>query len=78
MPPRVSIPLDEDVVEKLRELAKERGRQIDALAHEALRSALGIPTPPFRVEAKALGLRPGFSLECIAQLLDEVEGPERR
>jgi hypothetical protein len=30
------------------------------------------------VRARNMGLRPGLSLECIAGLLDQVEGPLHR
>lgn len=76
MVPKITITLDDDVAQKLAELSKERQvGSIEVLANGVLSRALGIP---FRVQAKALGLRPGFDLTCIATLLDEVEGPLRR
>jgi hypothetical protein len=36
-----------------------------------------VPERPFTVKARDLGLRPGFSYDNIAELLEQIEGPAR-
>ena len=33
---------------------------------------------PFRVRARAMGLRPGINIDKVSALLDELEGPEHK
>jgi hypothetical protein len=59
--------------------AQSSGQPLEAVLDETLRRGLGeASVPPFRVTPKEMGMRPGLDLECVAELLDEVEGPMRR
>ena len=76
--------LDEDVARKLQGEARRSGRSFKETVNSALRRALNetrqaSSDAPYRVEARDLGrLRPGLSLDNVADLLEEVEGPLHR
>jgi len=83
MPRTTTLMLDDDLAEKLETEAQHRGEPLEAVINATIRRGLGQnPEPtasqPYSVDAKAMGMRPGLSLECVEQLLDEVEGPLRR
>lgn len=81
---RTTLTLDEDVAAKLKAEARRTGRSFKDTVNEALRRALlQAPRPPaqgpFRVVTRDLGgLRPGLSLDSVADLLEQVEGPLHR
>jgi hypothetical protein len=78
---RTTLTLDEDVAAELRAEARKTDRSFRDTVNDALRRGLAAPSPaagrpPFRVVARDLGtLRPGFSLDNIAEVLDQIEGP---
>jgi hypothetical protein len=81
---RTTITLDDDVAAKLTAEARRTGKSFKTVLNEHLRVALsagrrrGHPAP-FRVAARDLGaLRPGLSLDNVAELLDIAEGPDTR
>jgi hypothetical protein len=81
---RTTLTLDEDVARKLQAEARRSGRSFKETVNSALRRALNEARQassegPFLVEARDLGrLRPGLSLDNVADLLEEVEGPLHR
>jgi hypothetical protein len=81
---RTTLTLDDDVAAKLRAESRRTGRSFRDVVNEALRHGLatrrsGASSRRFRVETRDLGaLRPGLSLDSIANLLEEVEGPLHR
>jgi predicted transcriptional regulator len=81
---RTTITLDDDVAAKLQSLARRSGRAFREVVNEVLRRGLVRPPAsvgrePFRVAARDLGaLRPGLSLDNIAELIEQVEGPLAR
>lgn len=81
---RTTVTLEDDVAAKLRAEARRTGKPFTTVLNECLRAALsagrGRPRPvPFRIEPRDLGaLRPGLSLDNVAELLDLAEGPESR
>lgn len=81
---RTTVTLDEDVAAKLRAEARRTGKPFKTVLNECLRVAFaagrGRPrSVSFRIEPRDLGvLRPGLSLDNIAELLDLVEGSESR
>jgi plasmid stability protein len=81
---RTTLTLDHDVAAKLKAEARRSGRSFKETVNAVLRRAL-TPAPQvssdrrFRVRARDLGrLRPGLSLDNVAELLEEAEGPLRR
>ena len=81
---RTTLTLDEDVAAKLQSESRRSGRSFREVVNETLRRGLARPqaTPAgvtFRVATRDLGeLQPGLSLDNVAELLDQVEGPVRR
>jgi hypothetical protein len=78
---RTTLTLDEDVAAKLKAEARRAGRPFREIVNDTLRRGLAsrrttAPRQPFKVKARDLGdLRPGLSLDNIAELLEQVEGP---
>lgn len=80
---RTTLTLDEDVATKLRARARRTGQSFKAVVNETLRAGLNArralaPQGPFRVQARDLGLRPAYSYDNVAELLEQLEGPSRR
>jgi hypothetical protein len=81
---RTTVTLDDDVAAKLRAEARRTGKPFKSILNEYLRVALSAGRgrgrlAPFQIEPRDLGeLRPGLSLDNIAELIDLVEGPESR
>jgi hypothetical protein len=82
---RTTLTLDDDVAAKLKAETRKSGRSFKATVNEVLRRGLVTTRPgdrprePFRVATRDLGaLRPGLSLDNVADLLDQTEGPRHR
>jgi len=80
---RTTLTLDEDVADKLKREASRSGSSFRETVNQTLRTGLALrrrveEQPPFRIEARELGIRPGLDLNNIEELLDQVEGPLRR
>jgi hypothetical protein len=81
---RTTVTLDDDVAAKLRSEARRTGKPFKTILNEYLRVALASGRErgravAFRIQARDLGaLRPGLSLDNVAELLDLVEGPGAR
>ena len=78
---RTTLTLDEDIAAKLKAQARRSGQSFRDVVNDALRRGLST-TParaarkPFRVVARDLGrLRAGISLDSVADLIEQVEGP---
>jgi hypothetical protein len=78
---RTTITLDEDVAAKLRAESRRSGRPFRDVVNETLRRGLESarrgtkPRHVFKVMARDLGnLRPGLSLDNVADLIEQVEG----
>ena len=81
---RTTLTLDEDVAAKLTSLARRTGRAFREVVNDTLRRGLARPPAsatrePFTVAARDMGrLRPGLTLDNIADLIERVEGPLHR
>jgi hypothetical protein len=78
---RTTLTLDEDVARKLKAESRRLDRSFRDVVNEILRRGLANPRaktsarPRFKVQARDLGnLRPGVSLDNIAELIELVEG----
>lgn len=82
MSQRTTLTLEDDVVSRLRESARQTGRPFKAVVNDAIRAGLDSSTDrkrgPFRIRSRPMGLRAGIELDDIAGLLDRIEGPEHR
>ncbi len=81
---RTTLTLDDDVAVKLKAESRRAGRSFRDVVNETLRRGLAnrrvtAARPAFKVTARDLGdLRPGLSLDNVAELLDQVEGSLHR
>lgn len=81
---RTTITLDDDVAARLKSLARRSGLAFRQVVNDTLRRGLARTSPssaraPFTVSARDLGrLRPGISLDNVAELIEQVEGPVHR
>lgn len=80
---RTTLTLDDDVRARLEQESRRTGRPLKEVVNESLRLGLNAsqtikPKRKFVVRARNMGLRPGLSLECIASLIEQVEGPLHR
>jgi hypothetical protein len=75
--------IDDDIARLIQEEVRRTGGSFKGTVNSLLRQGLTAspeqqPTKPFVVTPKAMGLRPGLSFDCIAELLEEAEGPYHR
>ena len=80
---RTTINLDEDVLQKSRELAARLNRPFRTIINEALRRGLPeVEKPtrqrPYKTKARPLGVRPGINLDNIHELIAQAEGEDHR
>jgi hypothetical protein len=81
---RTTLTLDDDVAAKLKAESRRAGRPFRQIVNETLRRGLtsrriAVPRQAFKVTTRDLGyLKPGLSLDNIAELIEHVEGPLHR
>jgi len=80
---RTTLTLDDDVAAKLKAESRRTGRPFRDIVNETLRQGLvtrqtASAQQPFKVVARDLGLRQGLSLDNVAELIEQVEGPLHR
>ena len=80
---RTTLTLDDDVAAKVRHEMSRTGATMKQIVNFTLRRGFEAPSEeersvPFKVEARPMGLRPGFDLDDISGLLDVLDGPARR
>lgn len=80
---RTTLSLDEDVLEKARAVAGKLRVPFKTVVNEALRAGLDeVEKPatqrPYRTVPHAMGLREGYDLDNIQELLAQVEGEDYR
>ena len=80
---RTTLTLDEDNVAKLRDEMSRTGKSFKEAVNDCLRRGFEVPSEdelsaPFRVEARAMGVRPGLDLDDVSGLLDILDGPGQR
>lgn len=76
---RTTLTLDPDVADRLRALARERRLPFKQVVNAVLRRGLGDgpgTREPFRIEARALRLRPGIDLDQALELAARLEDEE--
>ena len=80
---RTTLTLDDDVAAKLKAETRRSGRSFRDTVNDILRRGLttrhSAPRSPFKVVTRDLGqLRPGLSLDSVADLIEQAEGPQHR
>ena len=76
---RTTITLDDDVAAKLKAEMRKSGKSFKETVNETLRMGLLKPPVPrkkrFKVRAKDMGLKPGYSYDKPWELIEKIEGP---
>jgi hypothetical protein len=78
---RTTLTLDDDVAAKLKAKSRRTGRPFREIVNETLRCGLArrrsaAQRLPFKVAARDLGdLKPGLTLDNVAELVERLEGP---
>jgi len=76
---RTTITLDDDVAAKLKAAMRKSGKSFKETVNETLRTGLLRPevqrSKPFKIRAKNLGLKPGYSYDKPWEIIEEIEGP---
>jgi hypothetical protein len=81
---RTTLTLDDDVAAKLKAESRRAGRPFREIVNETLRRGLvsrraDAKRQAFRITARDLGdLKPGLSLDNVAELIEQVEGSLHR
>lgn len=80
---RTTLSIDDDVLERARALATRLGRPFKAVVNEALRTGLDRVELPARqrlyeTEGHDMGLRAGYTLDNVQELLAQLDGEEVR
>ena len=75
---RITVTLDADVRQRLREAMRRQGKGFKETLNDALRRGLGPPGPesegqPFAVESRPLRLRTGLDPARMRELDDDLE-----
>jgi hypothetical protein len=78
---RTTITLEDDVRAKLEAEMRKSGRSFKETVNETLRLGLlsrqkTVPSKPFKIRPKAMGLKPGYSYDKVWELIEQVEGPD--
>lgn len=76
---RTTVTLEDDVAQRLKDLAHERGISFKRAINDAVRRGLeggGGEPRPFVVKARKMGLKPGIDLSKANQLAAELEDAE--
>lgn len=72
-----TIPLDDDVTERLEAAAAQAQKSPVEVANEMMRRELPPPTP-FRIDGPFVRSKPGIRMQNVEDVLDEAEGPMRK
>jgi hypothetical protein len=81
---RTTLTLDDDVAAKLKAETRRTGQPFRDVVNETLRHGLAarrasVARQAFKVSARDLGnLRPGLSLDNVAELVEQLEGSLHR
>ena len=72
--------MDEDVRAKLEAEMRKSGKSFKEPVNETLRYGLLSrqkvkASKPFKVQARDMGLKPGYNLDKTWELIEEIEGP---
>ena len=76
---RTTLTLDDDVLEWARLIATRTRKPFKTVVNEALRMGLtglekGVRQRPYVTTSRAMGLRPGYDLDNIQELIAQIEG----
>ena len=72
--------MDEDVRAKLEAEMRKSGKSFKETVNTVLRLGLeprkkSAKSKPFKIQARDMGLKPGYKLDKTWELIEEIEGP---
>jgi hypothetical protein len=81
VPARTTLTLDDDVRAKLDAEMRKSGKSFKETVNETLRVGLLSrqkinASKPFKIQARDMGLKPGYNLDKPWELIEEIEGPD--
>jgi hypothetical protein len=80
---RTTLTIEDDVLDKAKEVAKKLHQPFRRVINEALRSGLEkieepLKSRPYRTQPHKMGLMPGRNLDNIQELISQIEGEDHR
>jgi hypothetical protein len=80
---RTTLSIDDDVIERARAVAAKLNQPFKVIVNEALRAGLDqVEQParqrPYITKPHQMGLRQGYNLDNIQELLAQIEGEDAR
>jgi hypothetical protein len=80
---RTTLTIDDDIASLVEKEMRQSGESFKGTVNRLLRAGLNAasetePVKPFVVTPFPMGLKPGLNYDCIAELLEQVEGPYHR
>jgi hypothetical protein len=80
---RTTLTIDDDIAVLVEQEQRRSGDSFKGTVNRLLRRGLTAAhkpntSEPFDVKPMPMGLRPGLSYDCTAELLEEAEGPYHR
>ena len=81
---RTTITINDEILTQLKDVAgKEKDKTFKEVVNDTLRLGLNARKeikrrPRFKVEARDLGTFPGLNYDNIEELLDQIDGPNRK
>lgn len=80
---RTTLTIDDDIASLVEKEMRQSGDSFKGTVNRLLRAGLNVarepePIKPFAVTPFPMGLKPGLNYDCIAELLEQVEGPYHR
>ena len=80
---RTTLSIDDDVIERARAVAAKLNQPFKVIVNEALRAGLDQVEQParqrrYRTKPHKMGLRQGYNLDNIHELLAQVDGEDYR
>ena len=80
---RTTISIDNDVIERAREVAEKLGAPFKTVVNEALRHGLDQIEQPakyrsYKTKPHKMGLKAGRNIDNIGELLAQIEGEDHR
>ena len=77
---RTTVTLEDDVYQSLQEVSAKSLKSLKDVINDAIRIGLKAPIGErtFGVTPRDLGFRPGLNFDKVNELLDVIEGPDRK
>lgn len=80
---RTTLNFDEDVLDQVRAVAQQSSQSLKVVINNAMRLGLNAlkkenVSRPYQTKSHPMGLKSGYSLDHIQELLNQIEGEDSR